>query len=243
LSIRRRNPVPLAPIAVFGSVMAFSALVLLMGASYGWLRFQITVIPLTVLLAGAVLGMLFPQPAGVRAGPIDRRAGHRAPLIATVSVLLAVALAVPAQARVLTDPTLLLAREEAPTLGSLFYPDRPSSDPSILQKFVAEREIATWLDQQDPGEGTVLADSAYAYPIIVNSAEPQTFVITSDYDFRSTLEDPRAQGIKYILVQAGRSADAVQARWPTLFDNGAGIGSLVKTWDSRDGEWRLYAVN
>ncbi|WP_298582657.1 hypothetical protein [uncultured Kocuria sp.] len=243
LMIRRRNPLPLVPIVVCGSVSAFSGLVLLMGASFGWFRFQIAVIPLTVLLAGALIGMLFPQTADRKVGSIDPRDGRGAPIVATGAVLLAVALAIPVQARVMVDPTLNIAREEAPTLGSLFYPDRPTSDPRLLQTFGAEQKIAAWIDREDPGEGTVLADSAYAYPIIMNSAEPQQFVITSDYDFQSRLEDPHEQGIEYILVQADRSADAVQIRWPTIFADGAGLGNLVTSWDTPQGEWRLYAVD
>lgn len=243
LVIRRRNPVPLVPIVVCGSVSAFSGLVLLMGASFGWFRFQIAVIPLTVLLAGALIGMLFSQPADHRVGSVAPRAGRRISFVATSAVLLAVAVAIPVQGRVMVDPTLNLAREESPTLGSLFYPDRSTSDPRLLQTFGAEQEIAAWIDREDPGEGTVLADSAYAYPIIMNSAEPRQFVITSDYDFQSRLENPRDQGIKYILVQADRPADAVQVRWPKMFVDGAGLGTLVNSWDTPQGEWRLYVVD
>src|SRR5664279_4307877 len=64
LAVRRRNlPVLVAPV-VFGSVMGFCALVLLMGASFGWLRFQITIIPLTVLMAGSVIAMATTGPLG-----------------------------------------------------------------------------------------------------------------------------------------------------------------------------------
>jgi 4-amino-4-deoxy-L-arabinose transferase-like glycosyltransferase len=243
LAIRKRNPVPLVLIAVFGSVMAFADLVLLMGLSFGWVRFQITIIPLTALLAGAVIGMLFPQTkTGSHARPMDKYAGRSwRPIMATAGVLLALAVAIPTQAVVLADPTLNLADEEAPYLSALLHPDRPGSD-RWQQRFFAERAIAAWLDRRDLGEGTVLVDSAYGYAIIISSANPRQFVITSDRDFQTSVDDPRANGVKYILVQAGKPADAVQVRWPTLFADGAGIGILQRSWEGFDGEWRLYAV-
>ena len=45
LAIRKRNPVPLVLIVVFGSVTAFAWLMLLMRLTFGWVRFQVTIIP------------------------------------------------------------------------------------------------------------------------------------------------------------------------------------------------------
>lgn len=254
LAIRKRSPVPLVPVAVFGSVTAFAWLMLLMRLTFGWTRFQITIIPLTALLAGAVIGMLFPQTSTCsqarttrsQARPTDRGAGRPwRPIIATAGVFLAVAVAIPTQARLLVDPTLNLRVEEADELHALLYPDGPGSDLEARQRWAAEREIAAWLDRRDPGEGTVLVDSAYGYAIILSSANPRQFVITSDRDFQTSVDDPGANGIKYILVQADKPADAVQVRWPTLFADGAGIGILRRSWGfgKPGGEWRLYAVS
>ena len=248
LAIRKRNPVLLVFIAVFGSVTAFAWLMLLMRLTFGWARFQITIIPLTALLAGAVIGMLFPQTTTCsQARPTDKCASRPwRPIIATAGVLLAVAVAIPTQARLLVDPTLNLRAEEADLVSALLYPDRHYSDrpgsEQNRQRWVAEREIAAWLDRRDPGEGTVLIDSAYGYAIILSSANPRQFVITSDRDFQTSVDDPRSNGIKYIVVQAEKPADAVQVRWPTLFADGAGIGILQRSWEAIDGEWRVYAV-
>ena len=89
----------------------------------------------------------------------------------------------------------------------------------------------------------MLVDSAYGYAIILSSAHPRQFVITSDRDFQTSVDDPRSHGVTYILVQAEKPADAVQVRWPTLFADGAGIGILRRSWEGFDGEWRLYAVS
>src|SRR5664279_1598036 len=246
LAVRRRNlPALVAPV-VFGSVMGFCALVLLMGASFGWLRFQITIIPLTVLMAGSVIAMATTGPLGQDpARPASNTATRRRRgLVAvTTAVVAAVALALPVQAEVLTDPTSNLARETNGMLSSLLFPDRPTSDASQLEMYLVEHQISAYLDQLNPGEGTVLTDSQYAFPIISSSENPRTFVISSDFDFQASVDDPAGQNIKYLLVRADSSADAVQIKWPTVYDDGAGIATLVRTWDGVGGHWRLYHMN
>ncbi|WP_239164505.1 hypothetical protein, partial [Actinoplanes palleronii] len=64
---RRRDLRVLAPITVLGSVLAFDALAFLSGTSFGWLRFNITVIPLGVLVAGHLIAWALP-PAPLPAG-------------------------------------------------------------------------------------------------------------------------------------------------------------------------------
>jgi len=161
----------------------------------------------------------------------------------TTAVVAAVALALPVQAEVLTDPTSNLARETNGMLSSLLFPDRPTSDASQLEMYLVEHQISAYLDQLNPGEGTVLTDSQYAFPIISSSENPHTFVISSDFDFRASVDDPAGQNIKYLLVRADSSADAVQIKWPTVYDDGAGIATLVRTWDGVGGHWRLYHMN
>ena len=240
LAMRRRSLTVLVPVVVFGSVMAFCGLVLLVGSSFGWLRFQITAIPMTVLLAGSVIGMLTSGASGAPGSAGRKHSRLRA--AATVGVLLAVAVSWPVQAGVLVDPNLNLAREEAPMLSDVFTTNRPGNDPRLLQMFQVERSIATYLDDLAPGDGTVLADSAYAFPIIMSSRHPHTFVISSDFDFQAAVDNPLAQHISYILVRSDARSDAVQVRWPTLYANGATIATLVRNWVGVVGEWRLYRV-
>jgi hypothetical protein len=246
LAIRRRNVTYLVAPVVFGSVMAFCALVLLVGASFGWLRFQITVIPLTVLLAGSIIATLSRKPASppIEGAPeVAWGWGGRRALVFSGFVLLAVGLAIPVQAKVLVDPTLNLAREEAPVLSGVFSPEAPTRDPSQLRMFLTEHDVSAYVDQLDPGDGTVLADSAYAFAIITSSSNPQAFVISSDFDFTAAVDDPAGHQIRYILVRSEADSDAVQIRWPTMYGNGAGIATLVRSWDGVVGQWRLYHVN
>ncbi len=244
LGVHRRDlTVVVAPV-VFGSVMAFCGLILLVGSSFGWLRFQITVIPLTVLLAGSIVASLTAGP-GRKTGVVPAAGGggwvgRRRALTATVAVVVAVVVAVPVQAWVLTQPTLNLAREEAPMLSGLVYPARPGSDPSRLQMFKTEHRVGAYLDRLDPGAGTVLADSAYAFPIITSSTKPRMFVISSDFDFQGAVDNPSGHAIKYVLVRSDARSDAVQVKWPQIYDTGAGIATLVQKWDGVVGQWRLY---
>jgi hypothetical protein len=236
-----RDPGALAGPAVFGAVSAFNALVLVAGGSFGWLRFQITVIPLSTLLAGTAVTALA---EATRRRPTRRR--HRVAGVLGAGVAAAVALAVPAQARILTDTTSGLAREESPMLHSAISPASASHEERrSLLIFKTEREIAAYLDRLDPGEGTVLADTAYAYSVVMSSAHPRQFVITSDLDFPAAVADPAGHGVRYLLVPApelGR-ADALRARWPTLYEDGAGIATLVRTFNGAYfGDWRLYRV-
>ena len=88
----------------------------------------------------------------------------------------------------------------------------------------------------------MLADSAYAFPIIMSSEHPHHFVISSDFDFQAAVENPLANHITYILVRSDARSDAVQVQWPGLYDNGSSIATLVRSWVGVVGEWRLYRV-
>ena len=230
LAVRRRDVTALVAPAAFGSVSLFSAAVLLMHSSFGWLRFQIAVIPLAAVLAGTVV-------AG--AGPGLRR-------VAPAAVAVCLALAVPAQFRTLTDTSTGLAREESPMLHSTFSPQQATfEERRSLLIFHTEREIAAYVDRLDPGEGSVLTDTAYAYSVVMASRRPTQFVITSDRDFAGAVADPAGHGVRYLLVPAPElgHADALQARWPGLYENGAGIATPVRTFEGAYfGSWRLYRV-
>ena len=83
--------------------MRVPGLAFLSGTSFGWLRFHITVIPLTVLLAGHLIAAL-PRPAGAE------RDSRRTTAV-TVGVLAMVLVAIPSTLVTLNRPTL--AREES----------------------------------------------------------------------------------------------------------------------------------
>lgn len=235
LAVHRRDVTALAAPAVLGSVSAFDAVVLLLHSSFGWLRFQITVIPLAAVLAGTVVAAVA-RPAAAR----PRRRWAQAAVAACLAV------ATPVQFQTLTDTSTGLAREESPMLHSTFFPQQATfEERRSLLIFRTEREIADYLDRLDPGEGTVLTDTAYSYSVVMASRRPTQFVITSDRDFAGAVADPAGHGVRYLLVPAPElgHADALQARWPGLYDSGAGIATPVRTFEGAYfGSWRLYRV-
>jgi Dolichyl-phosphate-mannose-protein mannosyltransferase len=239
LAWRRRDVTALVAPAVLGSVSAFSAVVLLIHSSFGWLRFQIAVIPLAAVLAGTVVAAV--------AGPATARPRGRLLRHGVVTLVAAcLALAVPVQFHTLTDTSTGLAREESPMLHSTFSPQQATfEERRSLLIFQTEREIAAYVDRLNPGDGTVLTDTAYAYSVVMASSRPTQFVITSDRDFAGAVADPAGHGVRYLLVPAPElgHADALQARWPGLYDNGAGIATPVRTFEGAYfGSWRLYRV-
>jgi hypothetical protein len=186
---RRRDPRILAACTVLGSVLAFDALAFLSGTSFGWLRFHITVIPLTVLLAGHLIAAR-PRPA-------------------VVPVALAAALiSIPATLITLGQPAL--AREESEWLTA----DGAARTRGLT---LVNRQVAADLDAMALPEGAVLTDAAYAFGIVLASDHPRQFVITPDRDFAAAVADPAGHGVRYLLLSAQGAADAVRLRAaPTL---------------------------
>lgn len=242
LAVRRRDLIALAAPTVFGAVSAFSALVVMLHSSFGWLRFQIVVIPLAAVLAGTVVAAV-----ATATGPSRLMLRRHSAALATAAVAVSMAVSLPIQARTLTDTSSGLAREESPMLRSVFSPDLATHEERrSLLIFQTEREIAAYVDRLDLGDGAVLTDTAYAYSVVMASAQPRQFVITSDRDFAGAVADPAGHRVQYLLVPAPElgHADALQARWPGLYENGAGIATVVQTFEGAYfGNWRLYRVN
>lgn len=238
LAIRRRDWLALAAPTVLGAVLAFDNLAFLAGSSFGWLRFQITVVPLTVLLCGTLLRYV-PQRSTANQGPcILWRA-------VTPLGVLALAVALPLAGKTLTDHSL--AREETSTMLAAIAPQLATADDRRhLRIFQTEKQIAADLDALHLPDSSVLTDSAYAFPTILASQHPRQFVITSDRDFRSSVADPVGRQIRYLLVPQPTWApiDALQRARPDLYRNGGGISTVVMTWHgtSYNGDWRLLKI-
>jgi hypothetical protein len=228
---RRRGTVMLAPVAVLGSVLVFQALVFAKGASFGWLRFQITSIPMLIMLVGLAITV----PAK-RQGALWRPA-----LVALVGI------------GVVTAPLAmrspLLGREEYAQLLPVMQRLRGAAhpQPGTLHEFATERSIATYLAALHLPNGSVLTDDALAFPVILASSRPRLFVITSDRDFEAAVAYPAANHIRYLLVSRDANGlDALSAQYPTLYDNGAGISREIAQFDASSPTaraWRLYEVD
>lgn len=257
VAIRRRHLAALAIPLVVGAVLAFDDLAFLVGDSYGWLRFQISVIPLTVLLAGVVLargpqGAVASPAAPSLSAPLSNgpaRGQRRRRVTSSAGVVLVtamVAVSVPVSLFTVTDHRL--AREETATLLAAVQPSRALSvDRDHLSIYKTEHRVAAQLDAMHLRDGTVLTESQYAYDIVLASHDPHQFVITSDKEFVGSLADPTDHGIRYLLVPqtAGAPFDALDEHYPGLYRNGGGIATLVRSWTSpvANSNWRLYRVD
>jgi hypothetical protein len=242
------------PLALFGVVLAFQAYNYATGSTFGFLRFYITVIPLTACLA------LLAVPDGVLVTP--KRRGRYAPPIAPViptkrwaqyvAVAVAFAVALPVAVWGMGQ------REYAPqefALRAVVFPrpddvsERGARERRIVQTFSTERQIASYLENLNLPNSSVITDTVYGFGILAASKRPKMFVIPSDPDFTQLLNDPSAFGIKYLLAvpRVGRgTADALNVRYPTLYDTGADVATLaLEIPNDGDGQpdWRLYRVN
>jgi uncharacterized membrane protein (UPF0136 family) len=259
----RRDWAPvLVPIVVFGSVLAFQGYSYATGSTFGFLRFYIVAIPMAVMLAILVIrpractitkrrGKYAPDPPVARRMPARHRVGvtRSWPALAVAAMLLFVT--VPASAWAMSKPKY--APQEY-ALGAVLAPDpdnvtaRKATEHRIAATFSTERALANYLDGLDLPEGSVLTDTVYGFAVIAASRKPKTFVVPSDLDFTALLNDPGTNRVQYLLSvpNTGRGeSDAVNLRYPTLYETGADIATLALEVPN-DGEdqpdWRVYRV-
>jgi hypothetical protein len=217
----------LAPVATFGSVLAFQAAAFVHGDTFGWLRFSICAVPLLVTLLGLLAALPRRPPARVAAG--------------VLAGVLALTSAVAATHAVLDHR---LGREESAVLLPVFAPSRATAaDRATLHRFENERDLARWLDDQQLPDGSVLVDTAPGFAVVLASRHPSQFVVTSDEDFEASVADPAVYRIHYLLVQP-TPQDAINIAYPGLYDEGRGFVRLVREFPARGVgvPWRVYEV-
>jgi len=224
----------LAPLVVFGSVLAFAFVAFVTGKTIGSLRYFITVVPAATLLAGFVLVPLR------RVADTRRAARALGPL-----VVLLLATGVPTALAVMGDPAV--GREEwYPT--QRLMPFRGEVTESLeIRQYRQGDEIATYLDSLDLPAGAVLVDVFTGFPIVLRSDNPRQFVITSDRDFPAAVSDPYLFGVRYLLVPPNGgfgSLDAIARAHPAIYQLGPPEGRLVKEFGDTPGTgWRLYTTS
>lgn len=208
MALLRRDVRFLAPVAVLAPVLVFDNLALLLGASFGWLRFQITAVPLVVLFVAIALA---PRPGAVPAPPSDVAAPaspkRARGVLALAGGLLAVAVAIPSSVATLATPDL--GREE-----SAYLTASGAARSAYLGQL--NLRIGQEIDALGLSPGSILTDSAYSYGVVLASRNPRQFVITSDRDFATILADPKGNRVRYFLVSVKGAADAVRVAYPNL---------------------------
>jgi 4-amino-4-deoxy-L-arabinose transferase-like glycosyltransferase len=245
------------PLAVFGGVLVFALLAFLTGRTFGWLRFYIAVLPLTVLLAGILARSSALTPpvtawmwrGAVHLGQVARFArsviagmARGLAVAVTAAACFAALAAVPSAAAGMLDPSI--GRGEASEQLSALW---PSGDERAVQysaqAFAAGGAVAAYLDAKALPDGAVVADAATAFPIVLQSARPRQFVITPDRDFQAVLADPRRFDARYLVVPPDYGGhDAINRAYPGIYASGSGIATLVAEFEEGGFRWRVYAL-
>ncbi|AQA01758.1 ABC transporter [Mycobacterium sp. MS1601] len=252
-------PTVLVPLVVYGAALAFQSFSYATGTTFGFLRFYIIAIPLAASLALLAVpdGVILPTKRPGRYAPpalVDPAASFRGPRSpwGYVAVALVFALSVPAAAWGMGKPKY--APQEF-ALGAVLAPqpdsltEQKAYEHRIAATFSTEREIAHYLDGLGLPEGSVITDTVYGFAVLAAADNPRVYVIPSDTDFTARLNDPVDSGVRYMLAvpPTGRgAADALNLRYPTLYDTGADVATLeLEIPNSGDGQpnWRLYRVN
>ena len=209
---KERNAWALMLVAAIISIPLFQLLMVYRGASAGWVRFFLPMIPFGYLSIVYSVRM------------IRTRNVRRAAWVLAIPVLLAGHL-FSLQA---LQPSSALAQE----------------DPSLYRN---DGLVASYLDERD---GVVLTDTFLSYPIVLQSSNPDGFLITSDREFANVVEEPSSE-VDAILVPEptglGRY-DAINSTYPTLWADGAEWAEFVTEFEtpfedaSPGSRWRLYEV-
>lgn len=234
-----RKPVTLAPVVVFGPVIVFAAWGQYTATTFGLFRYFILAIPLVTCIALAVWA---PAETSTGSGSLQTRANRYAAALLCASIVVGF----PVTVRAMLNRGIANFPLQAGFASLLDPRGYPPQEIPERQMMVADRVMAAYLDLLQLPDGAVLMDSAYAWGPWLSSAHPTQFVVNSDYDFKAALNRPWVHQVKYFLVSnpANTDADAINVRYPTLWNDGAGFSRLVYTvYGPTGGEYfRLFEI-
>ncbi|MGB3482386.1 MAG: ABC transporter [Mycobacterium sp.] len=252
-------PTMLVPLSIYGAALAFQSYAYASGSTFGFLRFYIIAIPFAASLALLAVpdGVLLPTKRPGRNSPpvlVDPAASFRGPhsRYVYVAVALVFAVSLPVTAWGMGKPKY--APQEY-ALGAILAPqpdsltEQKAREHRIANTFATERTIAKYLDELNLPDGSVITDTVYGFAVLAAADRPRMYVIPSDPDFTTRLNDPVGSDVKYMLAvpPTGRgSSDALNLRYPTLYETGADVATLeLEIPNDGDGQpnWRLYRVN
>src|SRR5699024_518425 len=131
----------------------------------------------------------------------------------------------------------------------VFNMGSPSQDAvHTLSTFSTEMDVADFVDSLNLGDGEVLLSTTYGFAVLTASNNQKQFIIPSDEDFITTLNEPAEHGVKYILAlpREGRGAtDPINLRYPDMYETGSHIATMeIEFINQGQGQpnWRLYRV-
>jgi len=192
-----------------------------LGKSAGWARFFIYYIPFGVVLAALAATKL--------------SHGRRGWLVMLATVLVLVA----------GDVSTYRTERYSNVLGhgdGLFYRDIAAGKPyPFLQTQGIDPSLERYLDAHP--HLTVLLDTFGGYPLVLQTVNLKRYVITSDLDFESILQNPKGR-VDAILVPVPTglgTVDAVNRQWPGLWSGHVKWARLIASFGGGT-QYRLYAV-
>ena len=225
-----RTTAALVPVVTFGPILAFAAAGQYTATTFALFRYFLPAIPMTVTIALALWNP----------------GGGRAARFATALLSLSVLIGFPVTARAMLDERINNPPFQT-GFNSLLHPQRfPVQEQWYRQMAANGRLMADYLDRQRLPEGSVLMDTSYTGMVWLSSAAPRQFIVTSDYDFKAALNRPWERQVSYLVVSnpSFTNADAINIRYPTLWEDGAGFSELAYTMSVGAGEerFRIYRV-
>jgi hypothetical protein len=251
-SLSRRDISMLAPASMLAAVVAFMFWAYATGMTPSFLRYFIVVIPLAVVMVSVAVA---PSPHTSLLGKRDprtrfrRSARARSARGAVVAALSVIGLGAGLPLGVIAILSPVTNGSDAYPLQALLNRGTPTAEQQLASnRWTTDRAVAAYIDSMHPGRGSVLVDDFLGFGVVIASGQQEQFVITSDRDFKPILADPAQAGVRYLLVPPNRqlgSLDALNRAYPHLYDDGGGIGTLVREFDDVSDlgmNWRLYSV-
>ncbi len=235
-----RNPAAVVPVVTFGPVLAFAAWGQYSATTFGLFRYFLLAIPLVICVA---LALWTPSDSPARPRAATTAAGH----VAGVTLCASVVIGFPVTVHAAMNDRIGNQQLKF-VVDSLLHPGRfPAQEQRYRQGLATDRLLADYFDRQRLPVGSVLMDSFAAWGIWLNSADTKQFIVTSDYDFKAALNRPWEFGVTYLVVSnpASTDADAINIRYPSLWNDGAGFSKLVLTMmngASDDDRFRIYQI-
>ncbi len=233
IAIHQRSAQAFGLAALCASIIAFQALMVYQGTLPPWQRYWVYAVPLSIPLIG-YLCSLFPSTRRTLWWPLGVR------LLITIGLLGSIPLQMSQMVRHTagSDEQLLIASWTS-----------PSAVPSLRQQNATPQSVlpvARYINAYI-FPSTVLVDTEEAGILVVSQIQhPEKLVMTNDSDFFQILRSPQGK-VDYILARGpegdGKWGNRYQVeKWlPGFWDNGAGIGTLIREFSGRE-RFRLYAL-